>query len=105
MLFDLAREINRQRETDSAIAADLAALLIELGSVLGVLQADPETYLQGGGEDAQGLSPDEIEALIAARNAARKNKDWSEADRIRKKLTDAGVVLEDGAAGTTWRRQ
>jgi len=105
VLFDLAREINRQRDTDSELAADLAALLIELGAVLGILQADPATYLQSGTEDASGLAAEEIDALIVARNAARRNKDWSAADRIRKQLTDSGIVLEDGAGGTTWRRQ
>jgi cysteinyl-tRNA synthetase len=105
VLFDLAREINRQRDVDASQAACLTALLTELGAVLGILQADPETYLKADVEESSGLPATEVEALIAARNAARQNKDWKEADRIRKQLTDAGIVLEDGAGGTIWRRQ
>jgi cysteinyl-tRNA synthetase len=105
VLFELAREINRQRELDVNQAGAYAALLIELGAILGILQSDPETYLQAGVTVAAGLSAEQIDSLIDARNAARKNRDWAEADRIRKELTDAGVTLEDGVSGTTWRRQ
>lgn len=103
VLFDLAREINRRRETGET-AAELAGLLVELGGVLGILQANPEEYLQGGTEQVSGLAPEKIESLIAARNAARGAHDWKEADRIRAELTAAGIVLEDAAGGTTWRR-
>jgi cysteinyl-tRNA synthetase len=51
------------------------------------------------------LPEDEIESRIQARNEARRNKDWSEADRIRDELAAAGVILEDGAGGTSWRRR
>ncbi|HEX6549485.1 MAG TPA: cysteine--tRNA ligase [Gammaproteobacteria bacterium] len=105
VLFDLAREINRQRDVDAGQARNLAALLIDLGGVLGILQADPESYLKADVEESSGLAAEQVEALIAARNAARQNKEWAEADRIRKQLTDAGIVLEDGAEGTIWRRQ
>ncbi|HET7649144.1 MAG TPA: cysteine--tRNA ligase [Gammaproteobacteria bacterium] len=105
VLFELAREINRQRELDVSQAGAHAALLIELGAILGILQSDPETYLQAGADNSAGLRAEEVEALIAARNAARKDRNWAEADRIRKQLTDAGIVLEDSATGTTWRRQ
>ena len=47
---------------------------------------------------------EQVEALIAERAAARARKDWKEADRVRKVLSDQGIVLEDGAGGTTWRR-
>ncbi|HET7396590.1 MAG TPA: cysteine--tRNA ligase [Gammaproteobacteria bacterium] len=105
VLFDLAREVNRQRDAGGKQTGDLAALLIELGAVLGILQADPEIYLQADVEESSGLSAAQVEALIAERNSARQGKNWSEADRIRKQLTDAGIVLEDGADGTIWRRQ
>jgi cysteinyl-tRNA synthetase len=105
VLFDLAREINRQRDADDKQIDVLAGLLVELGAVLGILQADPEKYLKADVEASSGLPAIEVEALIAARNAARQNKDWKEADRIRKQLTDAGIVLEDGSGGTIWRRQ
>ena len=104
VLFDLAREINRARETETTQAAGLAALLIELGGILGILQSDPEAYLQSQSEQSSAITSEQIEALIAARNAARKERNWKEADRIRAELMAAGVLLEDGAPGTTWRR-
>jgi cysteinyl-tRNA synthetase len=104
VLFELAREINRLRADGSVDqAATHGALLRELGRVLGLLQDDPEFYLRGG-VDAEGPSDAEIEAMIEQRRAARANKDWAEADRVREALTAAGIVLEDGPQGTTWRR-
>jgi cysteinyl-tRNA synthetase len=87
--------------------------LKSLGALLGLLQRDPQKFLQGGditivpgtGElTMQGYSPEIIESLIVARAQARKAKNFAESDRIRKKLLDAGIVLEDTAQGTTWRR-
>jgi cysteinyl-tRNA synthetase len=103
VLFDLVREINRVRLDDPAAAAGLAAQLRRLGDILGILQEDPETYLRGQISD-DGLADSEIETLIQARIAARAAKDWAEADRIRSRLTEGGVVLEDGPTGTSWRR-
>ncbi len=106
VLFDLAREINKAREADSQRAAGLASLLCQLGSVLGLLQTDPETYLKGGDSGTgHGLSDIEIEDLIEARQQARQDKNWAESDRIRDRLQEAGIILEDGAQGTSWRRQ
>jgi len=103
VLFDLAREVNRLRAEDQTATAALGGLLRELGGVLGILQSDPDAYLQGGSAPA-GLSDREIDQFIAQRRAARQAKQWAEADRIRDALTAAGVVLEDGPQGTTWRR-
>jgi cysteinyl-tRNA synthetase len=82
----------------------LAAQLRQLAGTLGLLQRDPEAFFRGG-QSAGGLSDSDIEAQIAARLAARKAKNWAEADRIRDALKAQGVVLEDGAGGTTWRRE
>jgi cysteinyl-tRNA synthetase len=104
VLFDLAREINRVRTQDAAAAAGLGAELRALGGVLGILQGEADAYLQGAGADAGGLDDERIGTLIAERLAARKAKQWGEADRIRDELAVAGIVLEDGPGGTTWRR-
>ena len=78
------------------------AQLKALGAVLGILQRDPQQFLRTGRSD--GPSDAEIEARIEARVAARKAKNYAEADRIRQSLEKEGVILEDGAKGTTWRR-
>jgi cysteinyl-tRNA synthetase len=104
VLFDLAREINRVRDDDPPAAAALGAELRALGAALGLLQQDPEAYLKGGAAAGEGLSDDAIEALIDRRTAARKDRDFAEADRIRDQLQDAGIILEDGPGGTSWRR-
>jgi cysteinyl-tRNA synthetase len=79
-----------------------AQQLRALGGVLGLLQRDAEAFLQSapGGD----LSDVQIRERIEARLAARKAKNYPEADRIRKELEAAGVVLEDGPQGTAWRR-
>jgi cysteinyl-tRNA synthetase len=101
VLFDLARDLNKQKGNDEE-AAKLAGVLKGLGGILGMLQTDPDTFLQGGGTNDEAA---EVEALIKQRNDARAAKDWAAADTARNKLTDMGIVLEDGANGTTWRRQ
>jgi cysteinyl-tRNA synthetase len=103
VLFDLVREVNRLRADEEGTAAALGALLRQFGGVLGILQSDPDAYLQGGSDEG-GLSDAEIDSLIGQRRSARQAKQWAEADRIRDALTAAGVVLEDGAQGTVWRR-
>jgi len=95
VLFDLANEINRGR-------VELAGQLRGLGALLGLLQREPQAFLQSG--RAAGLADAEIAARIEARLAARKAKNYAEADRIRRELEAAGIILEDGPQGTTWRR-
>jgi len=101
-LFELVREINRVRAEDETAAAALAALLRQLGDLIGILQSDAESYLRGGASANDGDA--EIDALVAQRNEAKANKEWSTADEIRNKLQEMGIVLEDGPSGTTWRR-
>ena len=96
-LFDLANEVNR------AQSPELAVQLKALAGVLGLLQRDPQAFLQGG-TGAGGLDDSAISAQIEARIAAKKAKNFAEADRIRKELLEAGIVLEDTPQGTTWRR-
>lgn len=72
-----------------------------MAGLLGVLQLEPEAFLQAGAEGK--VDAVEVEALIQARLEARAAKNWAESDRIRDQLTAMGVVLEDGKGGTTWR--
>ncbi len=104
VLFDMAREVNRLKTEDPAAANGLAAALRQLSGVLGLLEQEPEAFLQSGAQADDGEVA-EIEALIKQRNDARKAKEWALADQARDRLNEMGIVLEDGAAGTTWRRK
>lgn len=99
-LFDLAREVNRLKGEDMAAANGMAAELRKLANVLGLLQQEPEQFLQGGAQVDDGEVA-EIEALIKQRNEARAAKDWALADAARDRLNEMNIVLEDGPQGTT----
>ena len=104
VLFDIAREVNRLKTEDMTAANALAAELRKLAHVMGLLEQDPELFLQSGAQ----TDDDEvakIEALIKQRNDARSSKDWALADSARDQLNELGIVLEDGPQGTTWRRK
>ena len=102
VFFDMVREINRLKLTDIAAASALGARLRELAGVVGLLNQDPEAFLQGDQNDDE---VSQIERLIQQRLDARAAKDWAAADAARDALTAMNIVLEDGAAGTTWRRK
>jgi cysteinyl-tRNA synthetase len=97
-LFDLASEVNRSKSVTDA------GQLKALGGVLGLLQRNPQAFLQAGSPDAGGLGEEAILDAISRRLAAKKSRDFAEADAIRAELLAAGVILEDKADGTTWRR-
>lgn len=100
VLFELAHEIQRLRTKDLSQAAAHAALLRYLGGILGILQNDPLIFLQTLAPDIDTVV---IGKLIAARNEARTQKNWAEADRIRDRLAAMSIALEDGPHGTSWR--
>ena len=95
VLFDLAGAVNRG---ETSLAPQLRAL----AGVLGLLQRDPVEFLQAA--PSGGLGNEDIEAKVSARTAAKKMKNFAESDRIRDELKAAGIVLEDGPQGTSWRR-
>ena len=109
----LARELNVARTAgDGTLAAALAAELRALGGILGILTQPPETWLSTHSDltatsELAGDRPEPaaIDALVAARTAARQARNWAESDRIRDELAGHGVVLEDSAVGTSWRWQ
>jgi cysteinyl-tRNA synthetase len=91
----LANEILRGK-------AEAASQLKGLAGVLGLLQRNPQSFLQAG--TGSGPADAEIQQKIDARLAARSSRNFAEADRIRKELESCGIILEDGPKGTTWRR-
>ncbi len=102
-LFELTASINNAvMRGDMQEAADEAATLKHLGAILGLLQTDAENYFRGN--DKQGLSNDEVDALIAERQQAKSSGNFQRADEIRAHLTEQGIQLEDSRAGTRWRR-
>ncbi|MAD89939.1 MAG: cysteine--tRNA ligase [Pseudoalteromonas sp.] len=101
VIFELAKEVNLLKEKDAKAAGEHAFILVKLAEVLGIAQQQPEQFLQGDQDDEEVAK---IEALIEQRLTARANKDWAAADAARDALTAMGVVLEDSAGKTTWRK-
>jgi cysteinyl-tRNA synthetase len=110
-LFEAVRLTNRLLEHPAPEPAYLAFLqetqedLVDLGRILNLLQADPQAMVQTLRQKTADLkiSPAEIQALIAQRADARKHKEWTRADAIRKQLADLDITLEDTPQGTVWR--
>ena len=106
VLFEIAKELNvvKDQVLDSQVneqAEKLAATLKTLGGVIGLLQLESESFLQGQNNDDEVAV---IEALILQRNQARVDKNWALADEARDKLNAMKIVLEDSAGKTTWRK-
>ncbi len=101
VLFEIAKELNVVKDQNTQQAQMLAATLKTLGGVIGLLQLEPESFLQGQNDDDEVAV---IEALIVQRNQARVDKNWALADDARDKLNAMNIVLEDSAGKTTWRK-
>ena len=100
VMYDLIKAIN---STSQAAAEPLVAELKAMANVLGILQADAETFLKGN-DSGEGLSNETIEYYIQERIDAKLAKNYGRADEVRTLLLDQGIVLEDSKEGTTWRR-
>ncbi len=98
VLFDLANEVNKSKLVETA------SLLKNLAGILGFLTLNPDVYLQGEVASNSGHGTLDIDALIIARNEAKKNKNFVEADRIRQALAESNIILEDSPQGTAWRK-
>lgn len=98
VLFEIAAEANKTQN------GALSHCLQELAGILGLLQNDAQTFLQGQAHASGGLTAEAIDALIVQRQQARASKNWAESDRIRDLLAAENIILEDSAQGTTWRR-
>jgi len=100
VLYELARDINRLKQTEDDDVLSLAALLVKLGTILGVLQQHPQEFLREGSQD---VDAEYIDGLIEQRNTARAEKNWAVADKIRDELTALNVIVEDKDGKSSWR--
>jgi cysteinyl-tRNA synthetase len=111
LVFDKVREINRLIDSSSSkddmrpqLLRDRSDIL-DCGKTMGLFELPVDTFFSEIARPTSEITAPEIESMIDERNEARKNKDWAEADRIREKLLQRGIVLEDGSEGTTWRQR
>ncbi|NOY67454.1 MAG: cysteine--tRNA ligase [Gammaproteobacteria bacterium] len=107
VLAECRRDINQAKTNDHERANHIGSILVKLSSLLGILQSDAEQVLKQGARPQAGddLADAEIEILIQKRKVARDTKDWAESDRIRDLFKEKGIILEDSASGTSWRRE
>ena len=101
ILFEIAKQINIERTTNPKKACALSSQLVKLGNYIGILNHNADEYLKQGSD----LSESEISKKIDQREAARNSKDFAMSDQIRDELLELGIILEDSANGTTWRRK
>ena len=105
VIAELATASRRATTPESSKAAKAA--LLGAGEMLGLLRLDPETWFKQARRARAGrgqrVDPAEIDASVAQRNAARKSRDFAEADRIRDELAAKSIAIEDGAQGTRWK--
>lgn len=102
VLFKMAHEVNRLKAKNLTAAKGIAATLRQMAGILGLLEVDPDIFLQNNRILDKTI---EIEALIQQRNTARKMKQWAIADKVRDKLIAVNIILEDSADGTIWRHK
>ena len=109
LIFDKVRDINRvidssvrNKDVKSQLIKERGDLL-DCGKVLGLLEEEPSKFFQEMIQTPSDIDTEEIEKMIQERDQARKNKDWARADAIREKLSEEGIILEDGPKGTSWR--
>jgi cysteinyl-tRNA synthetase len=100
-LHQMAKALNK---ADADEKVRLKSLILQAGKLMGLLQQDPEQWFTSSASE-EGISAEDIEAMIAARVQAKLDKDYARADEIRQQLLTDGVVLEDSREGTKWRRQ
>lgn len=100
VLFELSSEVNKNKD------AVLASIFKKLANAIGLLEKDPIAFLQGKTNSLanQDLDIEQIETLIQLRQTARAEKNWAESDRIRDELSAKGIIIEDGANGSGWRK-
>ena len=99
----MANTLNKLKQENASDIGVYANTLKTLAGYLGILQQDPDSFLQG--RDGYLKENEQIEKKINQRTVAKTNKDWLLADQIRDELKAEGILLEDSAKGTTWRRQ
>ena len=102
---EIAGRLNRAADAGDAGETGAAkAALLAGGSMLGILVSTPEAWRRWAPGINPGLNDEEIEGLVVARTRARQQKNYAEADRLRKILAEEAIVLEDSPSGTRWRR-
>jgi len=101
ILFEMVGEVNKLKSTDNVLAGQLGKLIIRLGGILGLLTLSPKDFLMR--DESVDVDEELINGLVAERNLARKDKNWTRADEIRDQLLAMKVVVEDGDSSSGWR--